>query len=140
MSITRHADSHLDHNLTDAQIEYILGLSAAEGSVTVQTVLLPDGLGLVPCRLFGPIMGDDPIPESDVTYAKRGDRAGESRLVNRSPRLVRTVTVISGPHDGNPCVLFTAFGGPQAPREPFEDDSEESRTFWGQHALAAEIE
>ena len=136
MSITKHKDSHLDHSLTDAQVEFILGLPAKEGEVTVQTVELPEALGTVPCGLFGPCMGDAPVTDAEVTLEVRGDRKGPSRLVDREPRQVRTVTVISGPHDGNPCVLFTAFGGPSAPREPFEDDSEESRKFWSEHALA----
>jgi len=143
MSITKHADSHLDHALTEAQVEFVLSLPAKAGEVTVQTVELPDGLGLVPCGLYGPTMGDAPVTDSEVEMVVRGDRKGESRLVGRSPRLQRKVTVISGPHDGDSCVLFTAFGGPQAPREPFEfaadDDSDaaqESRKFWSEHALA----
>jgi hypothetical protein len=136
MSIKRHKDSHLDHALTEAQIQYILGLSAPEGTVNVQTVELPAELGTVPCGLFGPCMGDAPVSDSEVEMVTRGNRKGASRTVAREPRQVRQVTVITGPHDGEPCVLFTAFGGPSAPREPFEDDSEESRKFWAEHALA----
>jgi hypothetical protein len=149
MTIERHKDSHVDHALTEAQLEWILSLPAEPDTVTVQTVELPLHLGTVPCALYGPAMGDDPIPESAVQYERRGNREGESRMLAPyiepwsafptypEPRQVRTVTVISGPHDGRPCVLFTAFGGPQAPREPWEDDSEESAAFWREHALAA---
>lgn len=134
----KHKESHLDHALTEAQIEFILALPADEGKVTVQTVELPAELGTVPCGLYGPTMGDEPVAEGDVTYAVRGERKGSTRLVALPSRPCRKVTVISGPHDGEPCILFTAFGGPQAPREPFEDDSEESRDFWSQHALSSE--
>jgi hypothetical protein len=132
------AESHLDHGLTKAQVEFILGIDAPAGQVTVQTVELPEDLGTVPCGLHGPVMGDEPVLEADVTYEVRGQRKGASRLVERPIRSTRIVTVISGPHEGEPCVLYTAFGGPQAPREPFEDDSEESQIFWSQHALSSE--
>ena len=136
-SIKRHRDSHLDHALTEAQIGFILNVPAEDGAVEVQTVMLPDHLGTVPCGLHGPTMGDMPVPESEITYAVRGERNGESRLVDRPARGSRLVTIVSGPHDGLGCVLFTAFGGPQAPQEPFEDDSEGSREFWKQHALSS---
>lgn len=139
MSIELHNDSHLDHNLTQAQIDFVLALDAADGALTVQTVELPAELGSVPCALYGPSMGDDPIPESCVSYAVRGGRAGESRLIDKGSRASRLITVISGPHDGRGCVLFTAFGGPQSPREPFEDTGEESRAFWAAHALAGRV-
>jgi hypothetical protein len=154
MSIKRHKDSHLDHALTGAQVDFVLGLSAAEGELTIQTVELPEGLGTVPCGLYGPIMGDAPVSDSDCVMAVRGERKGPSRLLKGAhpaaeigtagpqPRQVRTVTAISGPHDGESCVLFTAIGGPQAPREPFEfeaddtsDAAQESRKFWAEHAL-----
>jgi len=137
MSIIRHHESHLDHALTSAQIKFILDLDAKEGEVVVQTIELPEHLGLVPCALHGPIMGDEPVPESEVTYKVRGQRDGASRMVARIVRTTRLVTVISGPDGGQPCILFTAFGGPQAPRESFEDDSEESREFWKLHALSS---
>jgi len=137
MSIEKHNDSHLDHNLTEEQIAFVLALDAAQGELTIQTVELPEALGTIPCGLYGPAMGDEPIEETRVHYAVRGERAGVSRMIAKGSRGSRMVTVISGPHDGQPCVLFTAFGGPQAAREPFEDDSEESRAFWAEHALAA---
>ena len=137
MSITRHKDSHLDHNLTSEQIKFVLGLDAQEGELTIQTVTLPDHLGTVPCGLYGPVMGDEPVTEAEVSYHVRGERKGKSRLIiGRAPRTTRLLTVISGPHDGLACVLFTAFGGPQAPKEPFEDDSDETKAFWNQHALS----
>jgi hypothetical protein len=137
MSITRHKKSHLDHNLTSDQIKFVLGLDASEGEEHTQTIELPEHLGTIPCGLHGPIMGDEPVPEDEVTYAVRGERKGESRLVNRPARPSRQVTVIAGPHDGLACVLFTAFGGPLTPREPFEDASEQSKKFWELHALSA---
>jgi len=145
MTITKHNDSHLDHSLTDAQVAFILDLPAKEGELCIQTVELPAELGEVPCALYGPLMGDEPVPDAEVRLEARGGREGSSRLVERPVRPCRKVTVISGPHDGLPCVLFTAFGGPQAPKEPFEfgvndlsPDACSSREFWSKHALAAD--
>lgn len=129
----RHADSHLDHGLTEPQISYLLGLDL----VGVHTVELPAELGTVPCALYGPAMGDPAVPEAEVVLARRGARTGLSRLIRRPPRPTRLVTVIVGPHDGLPDVLYTAFGGPAAPREPFEvPDDPEAAAFWAEHALS----
>jgi hypothetical protein len=70
-------------------------------------------------------------------------------VVARPTRTTRKVTIIAGPHDGMVDVLFTAFGGPSAPKEMYEWESKEdpaftsldeiqSRTFWAEHALAKE--
>lgn len=145
--IAKHADSHLDHALTPAQVDFVLSQAAADGELTVQTVTLPEELGSVSCNLHGPATGSDPVPESEVTYAKRGEREGESRMCKRAPVQTREVTIISGPHDGQGCVLFTAYGGPNAPKEPFDFPAEENRpdfkslsvvaseAFWKEHAL-----
>lgn len=140
-----------------------------------QTIVLPEWLGTVPCALRGPIVGDslivvpvvysnpdlptyagpDPIPARDpepgeIVFRCRGTRAYASRMVQLPPTQTRLVTVIAGPHDGHDMVLFTAYGGPEAPREVGEleakryiDDSPElrqelaeSREFWAVHALA----
>jgi hypothetical protein len=120
MTMKLHTDSHLDHALTQAQIDYLVSLFSERDAFFIETVTLPEDLGTVPCGLYGPIMGDAPVTESQVFYAKRGARAYNSRMRNSdaAPRHVRTVTVIAGPHDGLACVLYTAFGGPCAPREP----------------------
>jgi hypothetical protein len=121
-------------------------------------------------------------------YTKwRGDRKYFSRVVDRPTRPTRTVTVIGGGHDErveegtpgavkkyladatpvwvipHPCILYTAFGGPLAPKEPgdlqaqvnavkadtqmddllkarqlaqLEQKLVESTTFWSEHALS----
>jgi len=135
MTIKRIKESHVDHSLTEEQLAWVLGRWAPDGKVSVQTFTLPDELGTVPCGLYGPVMGDEPVPESDVHYAVRGGRAGESRLTRWGLRQTRRITVVSGPNGDDSCVLYTSYGGPAAPREPFEDTSDESRDFWAQHAL-----
>lgn len=134
-----HADSHVDHGLTQAQIDHILMHFADRATFFIETIELPPELGEVPHNLVGPIVGDAPVRESEVTYHARGDRAWKSRnIMSADPRTSRLVTVIAGPHDGEPCVLFTAYGGPLAPQEPDDPackDVEASRAFWAQHAL-----
>jgi len=133
--------SHLDHGLTEAQIDFLKKTFADKAEFFIETVELPAELGIVYCGLFGPIMGDEPVPEADVFYAKRGEREHDSRMVKREQRPTRKVTVIAGEHEGEPCVLFTAFGGPLAPKEPQDtehgsDERSQSEDFWSQHALA----
>ena len=96
------------------------------------------------CGLHGPIAGDAPVPEDEVRYKIRGNRKNTSRVVSRPKRPTRQVTVIAGPSGDEPCVLYTAFGGPMAPREPGDvtipnwDGVVESRKFWAEHALTDE--
>lgn len=165
-----HAESHLDHGLTDGQRHHLLERFRDREGFFIETFELPPELGEVPCALYGPIMGDPPVPDSDVAIVRRGDRKWLSRTLVPSvakalgaPRMVRTVTVIAGPHDGQPCVLYTAFGGPLSPKEVGELELEwqklveeiprttevvakmdavraklrdESQPFWKDHALA----
>jgi hypothetical protein len=153
-NMQRHHDSHLDHGLTTYQIDFLLATFADRREFFIETVELPSALGTVPCGLYGPVMGDAAISDIDVYLAKRGAREHDSRLVDRETRLTNKVTVIAGPHAALPCVLFTAFGGPKAPREVGEIEAQiatlpemmklsklraelvESKVFWGTHALA----
>lgn len=143
MKITN--DSHLDHGLSQAQVDYLLSLFGERDGFFIETIKLPEELGTAPCGLYGPLMGDEPISDDIVHFGVRGNRPGKSRLISKKPRLTRQVSVIAGPHEDEPCILYTAFGGPVTPRETFdpglqenEAALEESRVFWSQHALAAE--
>lgn len=135
-------ESHLDHGLTVEQVAYILDLFKGRNSFFIETFNLPRKLGEVPCALYGPIMGDPPVAERYVHYASRGGRKTMSRLVNRKVRMVNLMSVIAGPHGDLQCLLYTAFGGPVAPREPgdpglqSDKDIAESEAFWSEHALA----
>ncbi|MAG65408.1 MAG: hypothetical protein CMK74_05990 [Pseudomonadales bacterium] len=134
--------SHVDHDLTTAQLDWLLTRFKDRDSFFIETVELLESLGTVPCGLYGPEMGDDPIEETDVSYARRGDREYSSRMIARPTRPTRQVTVIAGPHEEHACVLYTAFGGPSAPQEPGDPgckDVSASKQFWAQHALAASI-
>lgn len=141
MKITN--DSHVDHGLTPAQVDYLSKRFADRKAFFIESIDLPEDLGTVPCGLYGPIMGDAPVPEAEVVYQKRGARKHESRMVKRPLRPCRTVTVVAGPHNGEACVLYTAFGGPRTPKEPRDETvTPEERDFctkvWAEHALALE--
>ena len=143
MSISKHTESHLDHNLSEEQLAFVLAQDPTdkgdpESPVKVFTVDMPADLGTLECGIHGPSMGDAPVAESEVFYKVRGDRAGSSRLVDRAPRQTSKVTIVAGPHDGLDWVLFTSYGGPAAPREVFQDDSPATVKFWAEHALSAE--
>lgn len=165
----RHEKSHLDHGLTAAQIDHIFKLYGdREDSFFLEQITLPPELGTVPCGLWGPLMGDPailnggevvPLPEGEyitpslalvstfngaITLSRRSsDRAWDSRLINLPMRPTRIVTVIGGASDAGDCILYTAYGGPAAPREPGDpsiagspDALKESIDFWVQHALS----
>ncbi len=134
-----HTKSHLDHGLTEAQTQFLLETFAGRQVFFIETITLPPELGTVPCGLHGPIMGDDPVSEEEVVLETRGDRTWTSRLCDRPTRQVRTVSVIAGPYEDEPCILYTAFGGPVAPQElgdPGCRDLEASTAFWAEHALS----
>jgi hypothetical protein len=135
----RHPDSHVDHDLTEGQLRYLLDRFTHRDGFFVETITLPNDLGTVPCGLYGPLVGDVAIREDEVTYARRGNRGWDSRLVALPPRQQHAVTVVAGPHEGHTCVLYTAFGGPAAPQEPGDPgckDPAASAAFWRDHALA----
>ncbi len=137
-------DSHLDHGLTDAQVAHILERFGDREGFFIESFTLPEELGTVPSAMYGPVAGDAPIGEGEVFYKTRGARRGESRLIDAPPREQRRVTLIAGPHEGA-TILYTAYGGPLAPREPFdvldqpEEVQRESNTFWAEHALSAQV-
>jgi len=93
------AESHVDHGLTDKQVDFLLEKFAGRSEFFIETVELPEELGTVPCGIHGPIMGDEPVAEDDVHYEERNDRPYKSRLITREPRQVCQVSVIAGPHE-----------------------------------------
>ena len=138
--LEKHAESHLDHNLSEEVITYILDKFQDRDSFFIESLDLPAELGQVPCALYGPIMGDEAVTEDEVEYVTRGDRPYKSRMVRRPSRPTSKVTVIAGPHGVARCIFYTAFGGPLAEKECGDPsaDAEKSKDFWSTHALALE--
>jgi hypothetical protein len=125
MQIT--SDTHVDHALTPDHLAFILKVFASKEAFFLETIELPEALLALPCSLHGPIMGDPPIPDDEVTFTVRGSRPGPSRMCDRAPRLVRTMTVIGGPDDRGEMILYTAYGGPAAPREPWDPSLDDAQ-------------
>lgn len=57
----KHAESHLDHGLSQPQIDHIFKLFADREEFFTATIELPPELGTAPCALWGPAMGDPEI-------------------------------------------------------------------------------
>jgi hypothetical protein len=136
--------SHLDHALTPAHVAWLLERLGPRAGFFVETIELPPALESLPCGLHGPVLGDAPLADDETTLAVRGARAWPSRLCQRPCRPSRLLTVIAGPDEEGETVLYTAFGGPCAPREPGDpslaEDAQglaESQAFWATHALSA---
>lgn len=137
-------ESHLDHALSQGHLAFVLSTFGDRSSFFVETVVLPEDLPSLPCGLHGPAMGDAPVADEECLLVARGGRSWPSRVCAREPRLVRELTVIGGPHGGDPCVLYTAFGGPSTPREPGDaslgdGDRRAAVGFWAQHALSLDL-
>lgn len=155
-----HRDSHVDHGIPACVRDYVLRLFKGRAEFFVETVEYPQEhpvwhslsnwmadhnspayyqkLPPVPCALHMD------VPEGEVHYARRGDREWESRLCKRPPRMVRQVTIVAGPHPADRdagMVVFTMYGGPEAPREPGDpslegEALEEAKRFWAAAALS----
>jgi hypothetical protein len=131
----------LDHGLTPEHLVWLCNRFANRTSFFIETVELPPNFLPLTCGLHGPLVGDEPVPEGECLYETRGTRAGQSRMCRRPLRMTRTMTVVAGPSGEDSCVLYTAYGGPAAPREPFDpnlspEEKAESEAFWRDHALS----
>lgn len=149
--------SHLDHHLSLRHLRFVLDHCKERNAFFIESVTLPGELPALPCSLRGPVVGNPPVTDAEVTMRSRNGRAWESRMLtdlNKPVRVAlaqggwgyttdptsRIITVIGGPAEGHPCVLYTAYGGPLAPREPGDpslpdSEREASEAFWAEHAL-----
>lgn len=134
-------ESHVDHGLTAAQLAHVLLMFEKRDAFFIETIKLPFDLGYAPCSLFGPVMGDPPIPSVITEMRVRKGRKHASRIITKrepigtdyfklaeryinSKRESQFLTVIAGPHGEDPCVLYTVFGGPLAPKEVGEANAD----------------
>lgn len=136
-----HSDSHTDH-VPQVVLDYVFEKYKDRSGFFIETRELPADLPTLINPLYGPVCGDPPVAENEVFYKARSGRSNLSRMVCRPRRVTRLCTVIAGPYQGQPCVLYTVFGGPASPKEPTDrelkpEEREGSHTFWEQHALAS---
>lgn len=135
-------DSHVDHGLSKAQLDWLLDHFKDKTAFFIETVTLPEKLGTVECGLHGPAAGTPEVQEGEVSYGARLTREWASRLCKRPKHATRLVTIIAGIADAYKemgMVLWTAYGGPPAPQEPGDPDCKNlaaSVEFWNKHALS----
>ena len=137
--------AHADHGLTEAHHAVIDGfLIDWDGQFRMGVTDLPEGCPDLQCGMYGPSVGDPKITEDEVTYEKRGNRPGPSRLIDRPHRPARKMVVVAGPGQDGQGIVYTAYGtnaDKPAPRE-WWDSSMKPReammaaAFWADHALA----
>jgi hypothetical protein len=132
---------HADHGVSSETIAWALSHINPTGFF-LRTLELPEGHCDLLSALYGPLAGDAPVSDDVVHFAKRSEDRPASRMVSQAKRPTRLLTVIGTAKDGD-VTIFTAYGGPCAPREPgdatlaTDEEKKESSDFWAQHALAA---
>jgi len=131
--------SHIDHGLSPRLMALIARRYADRQAFFIDTFVTPDDEPAVPSQLHAD------VPESECFYQQRCGRKTWSRMCRRPPTTSSLVTVIGGPSSEAPgeCILYTAYGGPLAPREPGDpgietpEQAAESFAFWRTHALSS---
>lgn len=140
---------HKDHGITQAQWDYILARLEVEclGVIGffIHQIFMPIDLGTVPCAIYGPIMGDSPILDSEVFMKQRSADRPPDRMINKPMRREYYVQVIGIWSDKDEDrKIFTCYGGPLAPQNPLDPNlvpeaKRDSEAFWAQHALSTEM-
>jgi len=131
---------HADHGISDALLLSALKrLNLGEGFFA-RTLELESPL--VMSALYGPDAGDPPVPDEEVDLCKRTEDRPPSRMVDWPKRPSNKLSII-GTVAADGATIFTAYGGPLAPREPgdvsmtTDEERAESAAFWATHALAS---
>lgn len=120
MPLVVDKESHLDHGLSQAHIDFMLARFVQKNEFFIETVGLPKGLDPLQSGIYGPAAGDPSVTDAESILAIRQGRSWASRLIDKPARPTRLMTVVAGPGDveGQNCVLYTSYGGPAAPKEP----------------------
>tara|TARA_Y100001963_G_C6703656_1_gene410790 strand:- start:36 stop:494 length:459 start_codon:yes stop_codon:yes gene_type:complete len=136
--------AHDDHDLQPAHLIFIDdALADWDGSFLLRVLELPVHCPNLLCSLYGPSVGDEPVTEDQVTYEKRNNRPGPSRLIDAPSRPARNMVVCGMRVEDGTLMLFTAYGTQAttpSPREWWDSgmkpqEAIEAATFWSQHAL-----
>ena len=133
---------HADHGLAVEHHRLIDNLMQGKEGFFIEAIPLGDLAGTLQSALYGPSCGDEPIGEDEVEYVKRGNRAGDSRLIDKPTRPADHMVVIG--IAGSDAKVFTAYGNIGdniAPREWWDasmkpDEAEAAARFWKAHALS----
>lgn len=144
------AIGHDDHPISAEQYEWVQthpllmkSLVEKPGSFIITVLELPEHLGTIPCALYGPEAGDDPVDEVQVEYFIRNGRANSSRMINLPNRPATRVAVI-GVAGAVAITLYGTQAERISPMEPWDPKlntpelKKESEEFWSKHALSTE--
>lgn len=142
-------ESHVDHGMDGKLLNFILKKYKDKKDFFIEVMPHPEGFAPLESGLHGPDCGDSEVPESEVTYSKRGDRSWVSRMVDRPKRKAKFIKVIGGRDSVGQMVLYTVYGmmsdKENTPREPgdsffnnpgTEAEKEKSVQYWSKHALS----
>jgi len=136
--------AHDDHGLSEAHEHWAKGQAQEQKGFFILNLEMPTTLPDLKSALYGPSVGDDPITEDSVSYERRNERPGPSRLIDKPQRPCRRMVIIGINAEDNPeIILFTAYGTQSetvAPREWWDSSMKphealESAKFWCEHAL-----
>lgn len=136
---------HADHGVSEETLAWAVAQVAP--GFFARTFTLPEWAADLLNGLYGPASGDSPVQDVDTFRAQRSADRPLSRMVRRPARPTRLVTVIGvAPEAGGEAVVFTAYGGPLAAREPGDatlppgsPDHAEAVAFWAEHALSCSL-
>lgn len=133
---------HADHGVAEETLAW--AVAQVVPGFFARTFELPPGAPDLLNSLYGPASGDAPVGEEEVLRRHRSPDRPLSRMVRRPSRPTRLLTVIGiAPMTGEEAVIYTAYGGPMASREPGDaslvlgsPEHQEAVAFWATHALA----
>lgn len=134
---------HGDHGISKELMQKLIDSIHPTGFF-LKTVELPPEAPDVMSAIYGPIVGDPPVEEGQVTYKRRTEDRPLSRMISKPMRPTRQVTII-GNEIEDQVTIFTCYGGPAAEREPGDknlktlEEKEASRLFWAEHALSDQM-
>ncbi len=134
---------HADHGVSEASLVWAVSQVPSPGFFARTFELPPEEPDLLN-GLYGPSCGDPPVEDAVTFTRQRSPDRPLSRMVRRPARPTRLLTVIGvAPQEGEEAVIYTAYGGPLASREPGDSslvlgspEHREAVAFWATHALA----
>lgn len=136
---------HADHGISPETISAMVAtLFPCAPGFFLHTFTLPEGAPDALNALHGPACGDAPVLDSECSMEQRTADRPPSRLCSRPKRPTRLVTIIGETgYNLEDTVIYTAYGGPCAEREPGDPsmmDNPEAQAaaaaFWSEHALS----
>ena len=149
---------HDDHDITNEMRLWLLGgfrelLDPDASREATFEFPIPLAMGVLPCAMYGPKMGDEPMTSDHIMWYPRKGRTCPSRLTKLPMRMSGTISgAYAWDHVRHSLDFYSVYGGPVAPREMGDLEHQslecgvklpegaiaESWAFWREHALSVE--